>query len=85
MTTPLDFTMPREAFREMVTAGAVFDVRRREDSLGFSFTYRIAAGGDAGRCRKILAAVKARPPMFFEGFKAAVQGAAASSNNRGAV
>lgn len=67
----------------MVDAGALFEVRRRDDALGFSFSYSIAADGDLRRCQEILAAVKERPPAFFQAFKAHVQGAVAMAK-RGA-
>ncbi len=68
----------------MVDAGAVFTVRRRTDGLSISFSYSVADGGDIDRCREIIAAVKSRPPAFFEGFRAAVQDAL-SAAERGAA
>ena len=79
MTAAINITSPQQAVREMVAAGAVFAVRRRDDALGFSFSYRVADGGDQDRCREILAAVKAKPAPFYEAFKAQVQGNVASS------
>lgn len=73
MTGPFDFTTPREAVAAMIAAGAVFAVRRRDDALGFSFSYSVKPGGDVERCRAILADVKGWPPAFFQGFRAAVQ------------
>ena len=61
----------------MVDAGAVFSVVRREDALGFSFSYRVADGGDAALCRAILVAMKSRPPAFSQAFRASVQDAVA--------
>ena len=84
MTAAINITSPEQAVREMIAAGAVFAVRRRDDALGFSFSYRVADCGDMDRCREILAAVKSRPPVFYQAFRAAVQDAVAS-DRRGAA
>ena len=73
MTRTFDFVKPQQAVREMIAAGAVFTVRRRDDALGLSFTYKVTEGGDPDFCRAILAAVKSRPAPFYEAFRAAVQ------------
>ena len=73
MSQDLTLTTPQQAIRAMTDAGAIFSVRRRDDELGLSFTFRVAAGGDLKRCRQILAAVKGRPAAFYEAFRAAVQ------------
>ena len=66
-------TTPREAVEAMVAAGAIFSVQHRDDCLGPSFTYCVSAGGDAERCRAILALVKAKPPAFLQAFRTTVQ------------
>ena len=73
MSIAFDFATPQHAVKSMLIAGAVFTVRRREDGLGMSFTYRVADGGDLSGCRAILEAVKSRPPAFYEAFRAAAQ------------
>ena len=67
-------TTPKEAVEAMVAAGAVFAVQRRTDTLGMSFTFSVAPGGDLERARQILVMVKARPSQFFDAFKALVAG-----------
>ena len=84
MTSSSNFTTPKEALHEMLAAGADFTVRHREDCLGISFSYRVADGGDAQRCKEVLAAVKSRPPIFFQAFRAAVQDVMATGK-RGAA
>ena len=79
-----NFTTPRQAVAEMLAAGAIFSVVRRDDALGMSFSYQVAANGDAPRCCAILADVKGRPPAFFAAFKMHVQDAVAAAE-RGAA
>ena len=61
---------PRAAVQAMRDAGATFAVHQRADTLGLSFTYRVNSDGDLDRCRAILAAVKSKPPAFFQAFQA---------------
>lgn len=80
----LDFASPQKAVCEMVAAGAVFTMHRSANGLGTSFSYRVADGGDAQRCREVLASAKARPPAFMRAFRVAVQDAL-TSTDRGAA